>query len=222
MRTAVLVAVLSACEAPAPPLGLPCVDDVQCPPDQRCLAGRCGGAAGAGELPDAVPSGDGDPPDAPAPDPPRDAPAATGCDSADTCAAATSLGAISGDTGSPALSATGYRAAWFRVRVTENDSNLLGRSLSLAARLVQPAAVDFAVFIYVNAATDAVECTTASGTPSGTSTTDRVQDTRATWGETLGANGVDDGRDVSIEVRPLSGACDPGQPWQLSLVGNAN
>jgi hypothetical protein len=43
---------------------------------------------------------------------------------------------------------------------------------------------------------------------------------RAEWGEGAIANGSDDSRHVSIEVRPVSGTCAPGQTWQLEVEGN--
>ena len=69
------------------------------------------------------------------------------CPSADICEAATMLGTVSGDTGSTTLTATGYRSAWFRVRVTEDYNDpFSGSKLRVSAKLTSPAAVDFDVF----------------------------------------------------------------------------
>jgi hypothetical protein len=159
------------------------------------------------------------PVDAPrAADAPIDDAATYACTSSDTCAGATSLGSVSGDTGSQKLTASGTRAAWFRVRVTENDTGIGGVPEQLRVTLTSPASADFGVFVYVNTGSDVVECSTTVGT---TTTNGKVEQTHAEWGETgTFANGSDDSRDVSIEIRPVSGTCGPDQMWQLSLQGN--
>ena len=73
--------------------------------------------------------------------PPIDA-AVSDCASAATCQAAMPLGSVSGDTGNAKLSAMGHQAAWFRVRVTEDDSDVPGLTLRVAAKLTSPQAVD--------------------------------------------------------------------------------
>ncbi|MDB4955758.1 MAG: hypothetical protein JWO36_3327 [Myxococcales bacterium] len=127
------------------------------------------------------------------------------------------LGSISGDTGGAMVTASGYQAAWFRVRVTEDDSGVFGVKLSVTTRLTSPANSNYDVFVYVNTGSDVIECTTPSGTATTTGTTDALG---LSWGEGTVANGNDDGRSVSIEVRPISGMCSAAQPWQLVVVGN--
>jgi hypothetical protein len=139
------------------------------------------------------------------------------CPSTDTCPAATMLGNVSGDTGAQKLTAMGSKAAWFRVRVTEDDNSVGGTALSVSAVLTSPANVNFDVFVYLNAGSDVVECNTTVGTTTHNGTVDK---NRVVWGEGTIANGSDDGRNVSIEVRPITGACNPGQTWQLEITGN--
>jgi hypothetical protein len=158
--------------------------------------------------------------DAPKPPPvdapiPIDAPPVDLCPGPGTCQTAPLLGSISGDTGSDVLTQTGYQSAWFRVRVTEDSSSAI--KLSLSAELTSPAGVDFDVFLYVNVGSDVVECTTKVGT---TTRSGNVDTARAVWGEGVIANGEDDGRYVSIEVRPISGTCATSQTWQLKITGN--
>jgi len=157
--------------------------------------------------------------DAAASDAASDAPsdAANVCASAATCTGALVLGTVSGDTNNQKLSTSGYQAAWIRVRVTEDNSSALGLTLRVAAKLTSPSGANFDAFVYVNTGSDTVECTTTTGT---LTTTGNVEQTRAEWGEGTIANGADDGRDVSIEVRPVSGTCAPGQTWQLEIEGN--
>jgi len=139
------------------------------------------------------------------------------CATASTCQTAMDLGSVSGDTGAVMRSASGYQSAWYKVRVTEDDSDVFGIKLSATIRLTSPAASNYDVFVYVNTGSDVIECTTSSGTLTTSGTADSVY---VIWGEGSISNGNDDGRTVSIEVRPISGACVPAEPWQLVVTGN--
>jgi hypothetical protein len=163
-----------------------------------------------------------DPQDAPArqtdaPGRQIDAPPQDLCTSTATCIAATDLGSVSGDTGSQVVMMSGFQAAWFKVRVTEDDNGIPGIKLSVTAQLTSPASANYDVFTYVNTGTDTVECTTPSGTPTNNG---NVDSSRELWGEGSIPNGVNDGRTVSIEVRPISGTCSASAPWQLVVTGN--
>jgi hypothetical protein len=201
-RAIIAAIALTACYAPTPPAGAPCVvsAEASCPSGQSCVAGACCPDGSA-----AVDAGDSAPP--------------VGCASADACLTSVRLGTLSGDTGHEMLTASGSRAAWLRVRVTENDATLTGRKLRVAAKLTRPAAAEFELRIYVNATTDALECATPLGTSVAICDT-RVA--RASWGEDTFPNGADDSRDVVIEVRPISGTCVPTGLWELTLEGNAS
>lgn len=214
---AAISCVLAGCYAPIAPPGAPCKTTQGCPTDQQCVAGVCTEAVGL-----TVDAGAPDP--APVGNPPGDAapgdagPAAT-CQSSDACATATTLGTVSGDTGNQMLTAQGSRAAWFRVRVTEDGTSVDGAPLRVLARLTPPAGEDFDVRIYVNPDSDVVECTRTTGTATTSGT---VKEVRASWGNNSVFDGNDDSRDVSIEVRPLSGSCSPTATWQLVIEGNGN
>jgi len=139
------------------------------------------------------------------------------CPTMQTCQTAMTLGQISGDTGGQMLTAMGHQAAWFRVRVTEDDNSLDGRKLRALVRLTSPSAVDFDVFTYVDEDNDNVECTTKVGT---TTTNGTVNEVKPQWGEGGVPNGSSDTRWLSIEVRPISGTCTTSQTWQLLVHGN--
>ncbi|MBA2538082.1 MAG: hypothetical protein H0V17_00480 [Deltaproteobacteria bacterium] len=175
------------------------------------------GVSGVEPDPDAsVPADSPKPPSDTAP--PIDSPPANLCASTATCQTAVSLGTVSGDTGNVKLSSTpGHQSAWFRVRVTEDDSDAPGFTLRMAAKLTSPASNDYDVFVYVNAGSDNVECNTTTGT---TTTNGTINETRAEWGEGFVPNGADDGRDVSIEVRPIGTSCSPAATWTLDIEGN--
>src|SRR5262249_28258303 len=139
------------------------------------------------------------------------------CQSQDVCLTAITLGKVSGDTGQQTLAAKGSRAAWFRIRVTEDDNTFNGIPMHVLARLTPPPGSDFDVFVYVNPGADLVEC----ATPQGTATTSgNVKQVRASWGEDVVPDGEDDSRDVSIEVRPRSATCSAAAQWQLAIEGN--
>jgi hypothetical protein len=211
---AALSAALVGCYAPMllPP-GEPCATTDGCPTDQRCVSGVCTLAAtipvdaGASDAPIGTPPGGSPPGDA----------GPGSCQSTDACTNAITLGTISGDTGSQTLMASGNRGAWYRVRVTENDTDVDGVPMHVLARLTPPAGEDFEVRIYVNPDTDILECSSSTGvaTTSGT-----VKQVRASWGEDVFTDAEDDSRDVSIEVRPLSSACSPNATWHLVVEGN--
>lgn len=144
-----------------------------------------------------------------------DAPAGS-CVSGATCAAAMSLGSVSGDTNNQMLSTSGTKSAWYRVRVTEDNSGTIGLTLRVAARLTSPAAQTFHVKTYVNTGSDVVECTTNTGSATTTGNTEEI---KLEWGEGIVPNGADDSRDVSIEVVPPASGCSSAQ-WTLDVEGN--
>ncbi len=140
------------------------------------------------------------------------------CTSAATCQGAIDLGTVSGDTGNAMVTATGYQAGWYKVRVTENDSGVFGVEMTVTAALTSPAATNYDVFTYINKGSDVIECTTPTGTAMASGTTDSI---KLGWGETgTLSNGNDDSRTLSIEIRPISGDCSAAMPWQLVVTGD--
>jgi hypothetical protein len=140
------------------------------------------------------------------------------CAGTDTCQTATMLGSVSGDTQNQKLTTSGHLGAWYRVRVTEDDDGIGGRKLRVTAKLTSPATPMFDVFVYVNTGSDQIECSTTTGTVTTDGNTKQV---RAVWGEGTIANGSDDSRNVSIEIRPLAAnGCSPAAQWQLEVEGN--
>lgn len=147
-----------------------------------------------------------------------DGPAQNLCASAATCQTAIALGAVSGDTSNIKLNVSGHQSAWFRVRVTEDDDEPFpGLTLRFGAKLTSPSTNDYDVFVYVNAGSDQVECSTTVGT---TSTTGTINENLAEWGEGAIPNGSDDSRNVSVEIRPVGATCAATNPWSLEVQGN--
>jgi hypothetical protein len=147
-----------------------------------------------------------------------DAPVGMGCASGEQCGGAMSLGTVSGDSNNVKLTAQGYKSAWYRVRVTEDNSSVAPLTLRMAARVTSPPGVTFHVVTYVNTGSNVVECSTVVGSPTTNGNTEEV---KLEWGE-MGtfSNGVDDGRDVSIEVKGPNNGCMPSAMWSLEVEGN--
>ncbi|HVJ91569.1 MAG TPA: hypothetical protein VM580_17320 [Labilithrix sp.] len=159
-------------------------------------------------------------PDAGSPDaggPPGGGGGSVSCAAPASCSGATSLGSVSGDTGSATRTAQGSTSQWFTVRVTEDDNVVFGFPLSLAATLVSPPGTNFDLYVYVPSS-DTLECSAVSYQSTATGSTDSVA---AMFGELgLLSNGADDSRTVTVEVRHVSGSCDSNKKWTLSLAGN--
>jgi hypothetical protein len=208
---AAISCVLAGCYAAVAPPGAPCRTTLECPNDQQCVAGFCtpsGGLTLDAGAPVPPPPGPIDSA------PPTDADATVTCQSTDACTTAKTLGPVSGDTGTQTLTATGNRAAWFRVRATE-DADPSDGSMRVLAKLTPPAGEDFDVFVYVNPDTDTVACPGASGT---VTTAGPGKQVPVSWRDLFS----DASRNVSIEVRPRSSSCSPTAKWQLVIAGNAN
>jgi hypothetical protein len=125
---------------------------------------------------------------------------------------------VRGDDGSDTLQVTGATSEWLRVRVMEANESMIGQKLKLTATLQPANQTNFDLFVFVKEGSDAVECTIVSGSSMKTlSQTDTVS---ISWGEGAVANGDDDHRWVSIEVRHASGTCDTTKPWTLTVKGN--
>lgn len=142
----------------------------------------------------------------------------TTCPAPNACASAASLGTLSGDTGSGKTSVQNHSSQWYSVRVTEDDSSFVGVPLRLTATLKSPPGSNYDLYVYVPS-TDTIDCSVVSGQSTNTSLDDTVS---VTFGESdFGlANGGDDDRTVIVEVRHVSGTCDPSQKWTLTLNGN--
>lgn len=122
------------------------------------------------------------------------------------CGAATSLGQVAGDTGTPTITHTGAGEAFFTVRLGEEASAT--RDLSVAVRLQVPAGMAYDL---------RVRCTSCSSVP--------LRSSPAGPGETQEVRVVrrdrfaDSSFSLVIEVRFRAGSSCA--PWTLTVVGNA-
>jgi hypothetical protein len=161
-------------------------------------------------------------PDAGTSDADADVDPVAACVSPNKCSSASDLGTISGDTGAGTKKVTGHTSTWFRIRVTEGQVNSLFdlTPLKLNVKLTSPPGSNYDLLVYVPK-DDSTECSavTAGSTSPGTSDSAAVQfgDETIDLPDPLG---TPDDRSVTIEVRHVSGPCDPAKPWTLDLFGN--
>lgn len=139
------------------------------------------------------------------------------CAATMTCGAATDLGSISGDKNANVKTASGTGSQWFKILVTEDDSAIDANDLEMKAVLTSPAGSNYDLFLYLPSSGPTTRnCTTISKSSTSTSSSDQAS---LSWGESgLFANGDDDDRTVTVEVRHVSGPCTA--PWSLSVYGN--
>jgi hypothetical protein len=136
------------------------------------------------------------------------------CTSSALCTSAPLSGTLSGDTVTPTVSVTGTTSRWVRVRVTENDNGAFAIPMTLGMKLVSPPGSNFDLFLYDGTPVDCV-------TPAFSSVTNTIDTLDVQWGETSTlSNGVDDSRDILVEVRYVGGTCPPSGNWKLSFDGN--
>jgi hypothetical protein len=156
--------------------------------------------------------------DADLPDPIDASPPGGGCESAQVCEMATMLDSVGGDTGSDKITRTGHQSAWFTLRFTEDDHGLFANDMKMSVKLTSPAGADYTVFVYMDEFADQPECTDGFGSKTMNG---KVHTVSGGWGESgIGANNLEDGRDVAIEVKPLSSTCTANQTWTLEISGN--
>ena len=130
-------------------------------------------------------------------------------DNVGTCTGAISMGSIAGDTGSGVLTRTLWGEMWYKFTLTEENTD----SLYLSARvtLTVPAGVDYDLFVY---------CTGSGCSGSylssrlGAGSTETVN---VRWDDRWGLN---DDRDVYVEVRFFSGSTTGCGEWTLTVTGN--
>jgi len=115
---------------------------------------------------------------------------------------------VSGDTGADVLNLTGSKSNWIRVIVGEDS--LGGSSLRLKATLTSPPGANFDLYLH------STSC--AAPTTSSTSTTNAVDTASVSIPDAT--FGSPDDQWVLIEVRHVSGTCDPNSKWTLKLEGN--
>lgn len=155
---------------------------------------------------------DAGPPDAGLPDP---------CAYPAPCASATSMGSVSGDTGSGFLRATGSTSKWLVVRVTEDDGSIFSHpDIRAKFTLTHDPNTRFDLYVYRSSGTGDRNCSSVTTTGSRSNTTN-VANASLSWSDTYGLGGTDDSRNIVLEVRHVSGPCGAARPWYLDVDGNA-
>jgi hypothetical protein len=139
------------------------------------------------------------------------------CTAPAACAGATDLGTVSGDETSNVLTADGTGSKWFRVWVTEDDDGVAGVKLRATATLTSPPGTNFDLYLYTGSSSGH-ECSAVASQSTNGSGTDSAE---VSFGESgVLANGSNDSRYVTVEVRHVSGTCSASSKWSLAFAGN--
>ncbi len=134
---------------------------------------------------------------------------------ATTCQAPRDLGAIAGDEDSTPRTERGSCSEWLRIRVTEASTGAWPTPMKLNLTLSSPPGADFDLHVYMNKESDVLECTKEEA--KSELSANRTDGAKLEWGEYWSANGSDDQRAVSIEVRAKDPAsCGKGE-WVLLI-----
>jgi hypothetical protein len=141
------------------------------------------------------------------------------CSAPTTCALAQGVGSLSGDTNAGVSNHSGDSSEWVKIRITENDSSIVGKTLLVTATLTVDSATDYDLYAYVVPSSDVSACGTAPFKKSDAGGIGANEQVAVEWGEGIIPNGSDDSRWVTFEIRHKSGACE-SNPWQLTLKGN--
>lgn len=130
-----------------------------------------------------------------------------------SCSLATFLGSISGDVGAGFLNASGAGERWYRVTITENDSNIFNPVyLGATVGLQVPPGADYDLYVYCSACGGSV---TYSANGGGATEIVSVRRNDQPLGQ-------DDTFDILIEIRFFAGSGSGGCDWILRVDGNTS
>jgi hypothetical protein len=137
------------------------------------------------------------------------------CPAPNACNGARALGMASGDSNNDQISASGSTSEWLSVRITEDAT--FG-DLKAKITLVSPTGANFDLHVYYDEFADTVKCT-APASKSSTQQAGISDSVSFLWIDALAS---DNSRTVSIEVRHVSGTCNPADKWTLLIQGNTS
>ena len=139
------------------------------------------------------------------------------CPQLATCAGASGLGSVSGDSGSADLFFNGSEPTWLEFQVTEDNDDVVGEDLRFTVTLTSPGCCDFDLYVYRGAEGGTTGC---DGFLESSISVGAVDSVSMDWGEGLVANGVDDSAWVAVEIVPKNDECQDGQDWDLVVEGD--
>lgn len=135
------------------------------------------------------------------------------------CAAATSIGSVSGDTGSGTKTTSGTDSKFVRVTVTEDDSAVFSSKDPKARITLKSTGGNFDLYVYLGPSKGdggGFECSTLKASATEPAADDVVS---IAWNDNRPIGGHDDTRVVTIEVRATMPSC-AGASWTLTVAGN--
>jgi hypothetical protein len=139
------------------------------------------------------------------------------------CGTFSTLGTVRGDKGSDSSSASGVGERWYRVKVSEDESDAFSlNDLSATVTLTMPAGTDYDLEAWCDGCTSTpVASSVTAGTTSETVQVRWPEKCLEVFGLCTGApSGSDSGRDVYIRV--LYRSANTCSTWNLSVLGHTS
>lgn len=142
------------------------------------------------------------------------------CTAPNTCVGGITMTPVSGDKNADTSTQTGSTSRWLKIRVSEDDSSIVGESMKLKLTLTSPPGTNFDMRVFLAGDGSGQKCP-PEGADRTTNTVAGADVTSIEWGEMgITSNGSDDDRTVSVEIVHVSGTCTTGQNWTLLAEGN--
>lgn len=142
------------------------------------------------------------------------------CVAPNTCVGGITMTPVSGDKNADTSTQTGSTSRWLKIRVSEDDSSIVGESMKLKLTLTSPPGTNFDMRVFLAGDGSGQKCP-PEGADRTTNTVAGADVTSIEWGEMgITSNGSDDDRTVSVEIVHVSGTCTTGQNWTLLAEGN--
>lgn len=136
-------------------------------------------------------------------------------DAPDTCQTAESMPDVSGDTGGPTVTRKGSTSKWYKVHITEDDSNIFETDLSYRVQLTSPPGMNYDLRVHQGPQDGSPDCNVAPMNGAG-----NPEIVTSSWDDDQGIGGEDDSLWLNIQVLYVSGtACGPNAEWTLTVQG---
>jgi hypothetical protein len=122
---------------------------------------------------------------------------------------------VSGDTGGPTVTRKGSTSKWYKVHITEDDSNIFETDLSYRVQLTSPPGMNYDLRVHQGPQDGSPDCNVAPMNGAG-----NPEIVTSSWDDDQGIGGEDDSLWLNIQVLYVSGtACGPNAEWTLTVQG---
>lgn len=139
-----------------------------------------------------------------------------------SCAMASDIGSVSGDTdpSQNSITYTGTTSQWLVVNVTEDSNSVVEHDLMAKFTLTNPPGTNYDLAVYVDPSGTPTSrsCQTVSGQSQNAAGMDDV--VGITWDDNQVSQPNIDTRLVSVKIEWVSGPCGAGNGWSLRVDGH--